>query len=271
MKAFLQQLLLKVTPDLYYALKSLRFFRYCKERFEALQNRVFTALYSHQEIHVLSGPFKGLKYFNHIVWGSITPKWIGSYEEELHSIVEEIREKKYTHIINVGAAEGFYAVGLSRLCPDTQIVSYDVDPIARFRQSELVKLNNIKNLHIAKYCSHEALNETLPTLNSGLVICDIEGYEHVLLNPSIVSSLKQVDLLVELHDHEALSMDQVKADLIQRFQSTHEIQTIVAQTRNIPSYLEKIPGLKSLSPADQEEALNEHRPINQEWLWMKIK
>ncbi len=39
---------------------------------------------------VLTGPFRGMLYLDETVWGPITPKWAGSYEQELEDIIEKM-------------------------------------------------------------------------------------------------------------------------------------------------------------------------------------
>jgi hypothetical protein len=81
---------------------------------------------------VLSGPFKGMKYPNLEAFGScIYPKILGSYERELHDTLNSISNTRYSEIIDVGCAEGYYAVGLSLQHPEARVYAYDIDETAR--------------------------------------------------------------------------------------------------------------------------------------------
>jgi hypothetical protein len=51
---------------------------------------------------------------NETVWGPIEPKWLGTYELELHSIIKGILRAEYNTIIDIGSAEGYYSVGLGK-------------------------------------------------------------------------------------------------------------------------------------------------------------
>src|SRR5919106_5511514 len=66
---------------------------------------------------VRSGPFAGLRYVDAAVGAPdradcLPAKLLGSYERELHHAVERQLEVGFSTIVNVGAAEGYYALGL---------------------------------------------------------------------------------------------------------------------------------------------------------------
>ena len=143
----------KIFPDLYHALASLKFFAFCWKKLGRFQDAFKKQVYADEQITVLTGPFQGLRYYNRIIWGPITPKWVGSYEQELHGIIEGIITRHYSTIIDVGAAEGYYAVGLAAACEDSSVITFDIDPIARRRQRQLIDLNGLTNVEIRKYCT----------------------------------------------------------------------------------------------------------------------
>src|SRR5690606_14563229 len=124
----------------------------------------------------------------------------GTYEMEHHAVVEQIATRNYPLIVDVGAAEGYFAVGLALRCSSSQVISYDVDPIARVRQRQLAKLNAIENLEIQRYCTHEELTAQLGE-SAAFIVCDVEGYEMELLDPSACPALKNCDMLVEIHPY----------------------------------------------------------------------
>lgn len=217
---------------------------------------------SEQDISVLSGPFQGMKYFNEVIWGSIEPKWIGSYELELHPIIYKIIETEYDTIINIGSAEGYYSVGLAIRLPHARVLSYEVDPWSRRQQRRLAALNQATNLRIDGFCTHKQLD--LRSRGRTLVLCDIEGSETELLNPELAQSLRNVDCLVELHDTKEASIRQVEELISNRFGPSHHVDRIEMSDRS-PSSLSNL-GLKA---TDFDQALlDEHRWNRQVWLWM---
>ena len=64
---------------------------------------------------VSGGPFAGLAYPDRAPI-SLVPKLLGIYERELHGAIEAAIRAQPGLIVNVGAADGYYAVGLARRC-----------------------------------------------------------------------------------------------------------------------------------------------------------
>src|SRR5437016_2600251 len=62
---------------------------------------------------VQSGPFAGMLYVNQAVGSAHVPKLLGSYEAELHEIMRSVLTENYATIVDVGCAEGYYAIGLA--------------------------------------------------------------------------------------------------------------------------------------------------------------
>lgn len=269
MKKQLRSFAAKYAPELLNVFTSYRTFSHCKKRFGAFQDEFALSIYGDEPIRILDGPFEGTTYFNKIIWGAITPRWIGSYETELHDIVDEIIGNRYERILDVGAAEGYYAIGLARKCPETQVLSFDVDPIARKRQLQLAGLNSIQNLHIGKYCSHATLREELK--GHCLLISDIEGYEYELLNPESAATLRDADILIEVHPWGSMSTSEVKTELVNRFRDSHDITEIAYELRKTSDWMERVPALQKLNEQKIGFAVQEHRDPKQEWLWMKTK
>jgi hypothetical protein len=224
-------------------------------------------LYGKRSPVVLSGPFEGMQYINDIVYGCITPKWLGSYEAELHPVIEEIIGRGYRMIIDVGAAEGYYLIGLARRMPGAILYGFDTDPLARRQQAQLGRLNGRENVHIGGYCSPEWLKDCCKP--DSLVICDIEGYELYLLSPKIVPALKDADILVELHPFSPMNYPEVRRTIIDRFEATHNIQRIAAQQKDAHFY--NAGSRRLVLGGGMKEALNEGRFTGQEWLWMRRK
>ncbi|MCB0176400.1 MAG: hypothetical protein KDJ97_38235, partial [Anaerolineae bacterium] len=216
------------------------------------------------EIFVMSGPFKGMKYYNEVVWGSITPKWLGSYEFELHRTILEISNRGYTNFIDIGAAEGYYAVGLASLDPNLRIYTFDTDPYARRLQKKLAHLNGSKNITIGKYCTYKKINQLATTKT--ILICDIEGYEYQLLDPDRAEGLLHCDILVEVHGFTGLQAAEVERILVQRFKHSHRIQRIASKVRCAKDW-QNTCGYR-LSNQELTIALNEHRSNSQCWLWL---
>src|SRR5947209_5143244 len=63
---------------------------------------------------VLNGPFRGQIYSRASLLNRVSgPRLLGSYEQELHPIFGNL-DPSYEAFVDVGAAEGYYAVGMAR-------------------------------------------------------------------------------------------------------------------------------------------------------------
>jgi hypothetical protein len=270
LKSLVRHIARKV-PAISDPIRSVRFFRRCRRQFGLFQREFKEAVYGSGPIEVLCGPFVGMRYFDKVVWGPITPKWIGSFEAELHGIVEEITSTSYNTIVDIGAAEGYYAVGLARALPQARIVTYDIDFIARRRQKSLAALNGLsKRVTVQRRCNHSKLQHDLRE-GRRLVISDVEGAEIELIDPESAISLKESDLLVECHSRETHSVDDVAAVLKSRFKATHQIDEILSRSRRALEWSPQHPRLRSIDDEMLSFAINEFRSYPQKWLWMRCQ
>ena len=210
-----------------------------------------------------------MKYLNEVVWGPIESKWLGTYEQELHPIVERILQTNYANIIDVGSAEGYYAVGLAMRVPSARVYSYDVDPWARSQQRRLAHLNGVDNLEIGKQCTFEELTKRIS--GRTLLVCDIEGYEYDLLDPNKTPALGKCDILVELHDHPDYGhTPQSGADeLVRRFLTSHEITKVGVAPRTASSVDASL--RTKLTAQELADSMDERRSPNQLWLWLVLR
>jgi Methyltransferase small domain len=118
-----------------------RFTRENGERDETLR-QVARNLFA--DLTVVAGPFKGLKYPSPQSFGSaFLPKLPGTYESEQHPVLEDLLIKSYTAIVDIGCAEGYYAVGLGLRSARAEIYAFDTDTRARQLCNELATLNAI--------------------------------------------------------------------------------------------------------------------------------
>jgi len=173
---------------------------------------------------VLSGPFRGMQLDVGAFPQHVSPKLCGSYEDELHEALEHVIERKPKLVVNVGCAEGYYAVGLAKRLPEARVIAFDADPRARSATRRNALLNNVRvevrGILQAGPMQH-LLSEAAPNV---LLIMDIEGAEYELLDPNLAPSLRDADIIVELHPHIIANIEQ---ELEWRFSMSHSIERFV--------------------------------------------
>ncbi len=211
---------------------------------------------------VLSGPFQGMNYPLRASEGSGSARLLGVYEASLAPIIELIIQRAYPMIVDIGCAEGYYAIGLARRMPQARIVARDDSPKAQDLCRQLAALNGVETrIEIGGRMEHADFD--LCTRQKTLILCDIEGGEADLLDPVAAPGLTQADILVECHD---LTRPGLTDLLTTRFQPTHRVTRIDRQiTATLPAWMEE------LSDLDRLLALWEWRGGPTPWLWMQAK
>lgn len=176
---------------------------------------------------VSAGPFKGMVYPDFIAHGSaMFPKLIGSYESELNVSLDNFLQKDYHTIIDIGCAEGYYAVGVALRKPNTIVYAYDIDEKAMAACKKMAELNKVdKNMRFGTFCSPETLMN-MDFGNRSLIFCDCEGYEMELFTPQVVKCLKNCDLIIELHD---LYTEKITPTIMDVFKDTHDIEYVYSK------------------------------------------
>jgi hypothetical protein len=227
---------------------------------------------THELLHrfnysIQAGPFAGMVLSADRSWGEgdLAPKILGCYEADLHPIIQEIVAKSYQTVINIGCAEGFYAVGLARLIPSSTVIAYDCDPRARDITFENAVRNGVADrITIRQECTIQALREAMKDAGNVFVLSDCEGAECELLNPGENPGLYRADLLIECHD---FLREQSTSMLCERFCESHEAHII---HENGPR-LTEFPELAAMSSVERALASCEFRPTQMHWLYLKQK
>lgn len=182
---------------------------------------------------VYRGPFEGMRMGRWQPWndGNLGPKLFGTYEMYLRPWLYKAADKHPPRIINVGIAEGYYAVGMARLCPDAEIIAMDIDPYCLMVTAENAKMNNV-----SVRCA--SVEEATPgVLNAfiepkTLIIMDVEGYELKYLDPDMVPNLIHADVIVECHNFLAANVTEI---ITQRLKRTHAL-SILKNPKPYPAF-----------------------------------
>lgn len=209
------------------------------------------------------GPFAGMIYNASASEGSGASRLLGVYEASLAPIIDGIVARGYANVIDVGCAEGYYAIGLALRLPNAAIIARDTNPDARQRCAALGVQNGVgARIAIGGEVGHADFDicRAAPTL----VVCDIEGGEDHLLDPAHATGLIAADILVEVHDCFAPNLS---AKLAQRFAPSHDVQIIhrSLDSAGLPDWMH------SYSDMDRLLALWEWRAGPTPWLWMRSK
>jgi O-methyltransferase len=267
----LQRFVQLLAPEFIQWYKSCHSRRYYRRRFGTLQSRARELFYAGGKPVILSGPFAGMPYLDETVWGSITPKWLGSYELELNDLIETAIARRYDRVINVGCAEGYYAVGLAWRMPGTEIITFDIDPIARRQTLRMAAMAGVSTrVKVKNGCGRANLNRLISERT--LVFVEAEGYESILLSVGHVPSLKKADLLVEIHEKDGFGRaNAVEKLMALRFADSHLLtwRRSLDRKRSVELFAPLWKG--KIAEEEFGAMLNEWRPGPQVWLWATKK
>ncbi len=228
---------------------------------------------SPEEIHglfadgtVRHGPFAGLKYPELTSIGSaLYPKLLGSYESELHPWIREVCDGGYSEIIDVGCAEGYYAVGLARRIPQAMVYAYDIYDGAQQLCAACAAANHVADrLSVRGAFTADEL-PGIPIRQRGLIFCDCEGAETQIFTEQTRPRFANWDLLIETHDFLDITISTRMAAL---FEETHELRTLTSIDDIQKAKTYDFPELAPFDLATRRAILAEWRPTIMEWLFL---
>ena len=143
-----------------------------KWRSVLIQNTIL----KYQGTVVMQGPLAGLDFLPNSAEGCHIAKLLGCYEQPLQEHIEKAITCNYQTILNIGCAEGYYAVGMARRMLATQILAFDLNPKAQEICITLAEKNGVSDrVKVGALFKPENFAEY--TNQNTLVLCDIEGAE----------------------------------------------------------------------------------------------
>ena len=235
--------------------------------------QVATSVVRHAARHrAVAGPFRGMRIeLSPLSSRHLLGYILGTQELELHEAIDEIVAHDYQTILNIGAADGYYAVGLAMRLPQARVAAFEALPEFHPLIARTAAANGIVDrITIAGTCDAALLRSRLQAAEApALIVMDIEGGEVDLLDPVTVPQLSHADILVETHD---AFVPTATETLISRFRETHELVCYVARPRVVDDFPEHfLPGLRRWLPDLAVELMNERRTGLQRWLLLTAK
>ncbi len=171
---------------------------------------------------VMQGPLKGMDFLPQSAEGCHIAKLLGCYEQPLQPFIENAVQKQYPTILNIGCAEGYYAVGMALRMPNTRVLAHDLNPKAQEICAELAQKNQVAD-RVAVGGLFTPADFAAYAGQKVLLMCDIEGAERELLDPQVSPNLKGMDIIVESHECLITGVTQLLND---RFKATHDITLV---------------------------------------------
>jgi hypothetical protein len=215
--------------------------------------------------HVVDGPFAGMWYgipVPHL------PAYLGTYELELRPLLAQLTGTPFDVMLNVGAADGYYAVGLARLWPEARIVAFEPLPAKQANLQRVAGENGVdRRLRVEGACTPGRLDEVTRGAKRPLVWMDVDGAEVELLDPQLAPGLRRAEIVVELHE---FLRPHAREALEARFAPTHANHLVRGEDRRLEQFpLRGRFWRTALGRATACEAMQERRPARQDWLHLR--
>lgn len=221
--------------------------------------RVTRRLVAAEGTTVQDGAFRGLRYpeatIGHVSF--LGPKLLGSYELE---VCQALRCTDWSTFVDIGAAEGFFCVGMALANPAGTVIGYEADPHQQRWAHALARENGVE-LDLRGSADPAALRALAPA-GPVAVLCDVEGAEWDLLVPEEIPWMRDATIVVELHE---ANRPGVTAVLQDRFAASHH----VAHVTDAPRSAAGRDALQGWAPADAALVLSEGRGAVGVWLVMR--
>ena len=213
------------------------------------------------------GPFLGMVLLDNPRWGQPDQGAMifGMYEQE---VLESLANApaRFKTFVDIGAADGYYAVGLLKCGKVDRAICFQADSDGRATIARLAAKNGVSDKVTILGVASEHFVDMLSTykVNSSetMFLVDIEGAEFKVLTEKVFASLKGSMFIVETHAHIYNDPEAEMKSLIKRASATHRSTNWYPGPRN-PSMFKE---LESFPETDRWIICSEGRYEIQQWL-----
>ncbi len=212
---------------------------------------------------VKRGLFEGMHLGEEIHWGKadVASKIYGLYESE---VMEFIKDNHYESLVNLGAADGYYPIGMLLKKRVSHAYCFEENPLGKKYITENAKLNRLDGaISIYGRADSQFYKQLPEAVASGnnLVLCDIEGGEFELFTDQVISAFSQSTFIIEVHDFKFDDGQNKREALIDCFKDFD-----VEMVKSRPKQWSDIDQITALSDNDRALVCSEGRRVLGEWL-----
>ncbi len=234
------------------------------------QKRISLELFKMLNGTVKYGPFKGLRLTHNPWWGQLDlgSQCLGLYEKEILKFIENIEDGQFTNFIDIGAADGYYAVGLLSTGKIQRSICFEKTDKGR----EAIFTNWKNNGAIGQLVVKAKANfESIATLTEhdlerSLILIDIEGGEFELLNNDTIHKFRYSKILLEIHNW-VTDFEEKYKNLLISLDEFFCIKIIKRVDRQVDNYME----LRDFTDDNRLLLISERRPCLMRFLELTPK
>tara|TARA_B100000212_G_scaffold70965_1_gene49975 strand:+ start:9241 stop:10074 length:834 start_codon:yes stop_codon:yes gene_type:complete len=241
-----------------------------EETIRQRQKRISLELFKMLNGTVKYGPFKGLRLTHNPWWGQLDlgSQCLGLYEKEILKFIENIEDGQFTNFIDIGAADGYYAVGLLSTGKIQRSICFEKTDKGR----EAIFTNWKNNGAIGQLVVKAKANfESIATLTEhdlerSLILIDIEGGEFELLNNDTIHKFRYSKILLEIHNW-VTDFEEKYKNLLISLDEFFCIKIIKRVDRQVDNYME----LRDFTDDNRLLLISERRPCLMRFLELTPK
>ena len=185
------------------------------------------------------GPFRGTRLIPDSRWSAADrgSMLLGLYEQEVLEQLQRLSKGRRV-LVDVGAADGYYAVGALRSGLFEHVVCFEIDPDGRRIISEQARGNGVsRSVTILGEATKHFFDEAKKAYDfdtpEAVILMDIEGGEFSALSEAVLQQVSGASLIVEIHDFgnaEALDADKLLSRLSEYFRVS-----VISQSERNPN------------------------------------
>lgn len=193
---------------------------------------------------------------------------LGLYESEVQAALLDASQKRNT-FIDLGAADGFYGVGVVAVRLFEKSFCYEIDEEARSALTETAHINAVGDSVVIRGGVESSLYKDIfsdgITPNDLVILSDVEGYEFNIFNEDTLDKLSKAIIIIEIHDWNGRKhkYEKLRQDAGQHF--------IITEIRTGARDLSGIKELRGFYDADRWILCSEGRGDFGKWLILTPK
>ncbi len=149
------------------------------------------------------GLFKGFNFSKDSWWGATDRgnMLLGLYEQEVLNSLQKL-PKKYRYFIDIGAADGYYGIGVLVSNLFEKSYCYEISQQGQDTIKKNAELNNVSNRIVIRSKADKEFEKEFSQEEAAtsVLFVDIEGGEFELFNSELFEKFRNSVIFIELHD-----------------------------------------------------------------------
>lgn len=237
-----------------------------KQDYNIFQKRLFLSNKLNKEFNgvIRYGPFKGFKFVDKSWWGPTdrANMLLGLYEQEVLKSLQTT-PKKYKTFIDLGAANGYYGIGVLVGGIFEKSYCYEISLDGQRTIEQNAKLNNVFDKVKIRGTANKDFYKDLDgnEIDQSVLFVDIEGGEFELFDKNIFKVFSQSIIYIELHDWFFVDGNEKLKKLEEDARNYFNIKKLTTTSRDLSVFEE----LNEMSDTDRWLICSEGRGRRMTW------